>query len=187
MESVQEHGIAVEELTQAFLACRKQLQRVVFNKIRCWESAQELAQECFLRAYKSRQTFHHQASIATWLTRIAINLAYDVQRSHKFRTISTEEDGIADAVSAIASKGRSPEDTTLLRQQIETLWSLVRKLPPCLKTIFELRYLNDLTEAEICRRTGLSLPSVKARLCRARVQLRELAIRKPLPSAKCMA
>ena len=168
-------GVAIEQLTREFLACRIQLQRVVFSRIKCWESAQELTQECFMRAYRARQTFSGRATVSTWLTRIAINLAYDKLRQRKHHVISMEEVSVARSVAMLSIHGGTPEETAAFREQVELAWKLAGKLSPALQAVLELRYRRDFSEMEISAQTGLSITAVKTRLNRARVQLRELA------------
>src|SRR5438309_1811452 len=88
-------GIGAEELTQEFLRCRRQLQAVIFRVVRSWDESQALTQDCFLRAFRARHTFNGQASPATWLTRIAINLSYEWLRRVRHDFFSAEQPSIA--------------------------------------------------------------------------------------------
>src|SRR5512147_222476 len=88
-------GVGPEELTEEFLRRRTQLQAVIFRIVRSWDEAQSLTQDCFLRAYRARHTFNGQASLSTWLTRIAINLAYEWLRRVRSNFFSAEQPAIA--------------------------------------------------------------------------------------------
>ena len=57
--------------------------RVLWCELRDEEAAANLTQECFLKAYRGRAEFRGEAGVATWLVRIAVNLARDHQRSQR--------------------------------------------------------------------------------------------------------
>ena len=103
-------GIEAEALTAEFLRCRRQLQAVIFRVVRSWDEAQALTQDCFLRAFRARHTFNGQASPATWLTRIAINLSYEWLRRVRHESFSAEQPAIAAELRA--ARIARPEDSS---------------------------------------------------------------------------
>jgi RNA polymerase sigma-70 factor (ECF subfamily) len=78
---------AYEISAQAFdglvRAHQRQIYRILLLQLRDTEAAETLTQECFLRAYAKRSTFRGEASIGTWLIRIALNLARDHAKSRR--------------------------------------------------------------------------------------------------------
>lgn len=168
-------GVGPEELTEEFLRRRTQLQAVIFRIVRSWDEAQALTQDCFVRAYRARHTFNGQASLGTWLTRIAINLAYEWLRRVRANFFSAEQPGIATELRSVKASGPSPEQAVAVRQQSEYVEELLHRLPPHHRLLIELRYLHDMSVDEIVERTGLSMTTVKARLNRARATLRKRA------------
>lgn len=175
-------GIGAEELTQEFLRCRRQLQAVIFRVVRSWDESQALTQDCFLRAYRARHTFNGQASAATWLTRIAINLSYEWLRRVRHNFFSAEQPGIAAELRTVPGHSPTPEQALLARDRAEFVDVLLHRLPPHLRELMELRYLNEMSMDEIVLRTGLSMTTVKARLNRARAALRKRAAHLDLPA-----
>jgi len=175
-------GIGAEELTQEFLRCRRQLQAVIFRVVRSWDESQALTQDCFLRAYRARHTFNGQASAATWLTRIAINLSYEWLRRVRHNFFSAEQPGIAAELRAVAGHTPTPEQALLARDRAQFINDLLHRLPPHLRELMELRYLNEMSMDEIVLHTGLSMTTVKARLNRARAALRKRAAHLEMPA-----
>lgn len=187
-------GIEAEALTAEFLRCRRQLQAVIFRVVRSWDEAQALTQDCFLRAFRARHTFNGQASPATWLTRIAINLSYEWLRRVRHESFSAEQPAIAAELRAVPSPEPTPEQALFRRRRAEQVTELLHRLPPHQRTMIEYRYLHDLSVNEIVARTGLSMTTVKARLNRARAALRRHArymdlplLTSPLPASSSFA
>ncbi|HTK95426.1 MAG TPA: sigma-70 family RNA polymerase sigma factor [Terriglobales bacterium] len=174
-------GIGAEELTQEFLRCRRQLQAVIFRVVRSWDEAQALTQDCFLRAFRARHTFNAQASPSTWLTRIAINIAYEWLRRVRHNFYSAEQPAIAAELRSVPSRIATPEQSLLEHRQTEMIQELLALLPASQRELMEYRYLHDLSMDEIVDRTGLSMTTVKARLNRARAYLRKRAGHRDIP------
>jgi RNA polymerase sigma-70 factor (ECF subfamily) len=63
---------------------QKQIFRTLLCLVRDADAAEVLTQECFLRAFKKRDTFRGESNLATWLIRIAVNLARDHQKSRRW-------------------------------------------------------------------------------------------------------
>ncbi len=175
-------GVGPEELTEEFLRRRTQLQAVIFRIVRSWDEAQSLTQDCFVRAFRARHTFTGQASLGTWLTRIAINLAYEWLRRVRANFFSAEQPAIATELRSVKASGPSPEQSVAVRQQSEFVQELLHRLPPHHRILIEYRYLHDMSVEEIVERTGLSMTTVKARLNRARATLRKRTATVDLPS-----
>ncbi len=180
-ETVTPVGIGASELTEEFLRCRRQLQAVIFRVVRSWDEAQALTQDCFLRAYRARHTFNGQASPATWLTRIAINLAYEWLRRVRHNFYSAEQPAIAAELRTVPSRVATPEQSFLENRQTEMIQELLAMLPPGQRVLMEYRYVHDLSMDEIVERTGLTMTTIKARLNRARAYLRKRAGHREIP------
>jgi len=168
--------------TAEFLRCRRQLQAVIFRVVRSWDESQALTQDCFLRAYRARHTFNGQASAATWLTRIAINLSYEWLRRVRHNFFSAEQPGIAAELRAVSGHSPTPEQALLARDRAAFIEELLHRLPPHLRELMEMRYLNEMSMDEIVEHTGLSMTTIKARLNRARAALRKRAAHLEMPS-----
>ena len=146
------------------------------------EEADNLTQECFLRAYQNLSSFRGESSLETWLLRIAANLARDHARSRKAgfwkRLLGfgdEEEDGTA---VEVASGSASPEQVLLAREDVRAVWDVANQLSQQQRAVFLLRFVEEMELSEIACALGLQVGSVKTHLFRAvqtvRSQLRGL-------------
>ena len=158
---------------------QRRVYRVLYAILRDADAADTLTQECFLRAWQQRAGFRGEASIATWLRRIAVNLAIDHQRSRRAsfwkRLFAARDatDGAAgssdapDALANLAAEGASLERRAIAQQQVARLWEVVAQLPMQQRAIFTLRFAEELTLDEIAQTMNLQIGTVKAHLFRA--------------------
>ncbi|HEY6414119.1 MAG TPA: sigma-70 family RNA polymerase sigma factor [Edaphobacter sp.] len=132
--------------------------------------AQTLTQETFLRAWLSRASFREDCSIATWLMRIALNLLRDHTRTQRFRFWKRASAGAVDVSEVsehIPHHASSPEDSLVAKEQLTLLWDAVAQLSQRQRTIFLLRFVEELDLSEIATTTGLPISTVKSHLYRA--------------------
>lgn len=157
---------------------QRPIYRMLFGILRDSDAADTLTQECFLRAWKQRQSFRGEASLGTWLRRIALNLAIDQQRNRRVsfwkRLLATpapaSEEAPGDALDQVASVpdlGPSPERRLLAQEQAARIWAIAGALPMQQRTIFVLRFAEELALEEIAQLLGLQVGTVKAHLFRA--------------------
>jgi RNA polymerase sigma-70 factor, ECF subfamily len=148
------------------------------------EEARDLAQEVFLKAYRALPGFRGEASIATWLRRITINLCLNHCASARHRAAkagrSIEEqspDGLSLGVR-LADPAPNPEEETLLAERIELLQAALEELAPEQRAIVVLRDVEGHSYGEIAAVLGLNEGTVKSRLSRSRADLRTILIEK---------
>ena len=141
------------------------------------EDAEDVLQETFLKAYTHLDQFQGNSKFYTWVVRIAVNQALMKLRKRKTdRTVSMDEgiDTGEDIVTReIATWEPSPEEQYSREELAEILDSAVQSLAPPYRTVFVLRDIEDLSTEETAAALELSVPAVKSRLLRARLQLRE--------------
>ncbi len=141
------------------------------------EDAEDVLQETFLKAYTHLDQFQGNSKFYTWIVRIAVNQALMKLRKRKTdRTVSMDEgiDTGEDIVTReIATWEPSPEEQYSREELSEILDSAVQSLAPPYRTVFVLRDIEDLSTEETAAALELSIPAVKSRLLRARLQLRE--------------
>jgi RNA polymerase sigma-70 factor, ECF subfamily len=137
--------------------------RFALASLRDRDAAQTVAQDCFLRAYRARDRFRGEARVLTWLLQIAVNLVRDHTRQC-FRTFPVQPDV---ALDWVADGEIDPEQRVLIKEQIETLWRATASLPERQRTVFLLRYVEELELLEIAAVTGLKEGAVKVHLYRA--------------------
>jgi RNA polymerase sigma-70 factor (ECF subfamily) len=147
---------------------RPRIFRFILASLRKRESAENLTQECFIRAYKAREQFRGAASIPTWLLQIAANLVRDHESSGrlKFWRHALRAD-LADVTNVIPDGQLSPESMLSIKQDVEAIWRVAAKLPERQRTVLLLRFVEDLNLLEIVEVTGLKLGTVKTHLFRA--------------------
>src|ERR1700677_3622258 len=112
---------AVEDIDTLCATYRSRSYRYALLSLRDPDLAESVTQDCFLKAYRARDEFRGDCSVATWLTRIATNLIRDSTRSRKFQFWKTANSTAAE-VGAVAdrlrSPGLSPETFLMVREEL---------------------------------------------------------------------
>lgn len=141
--------------------------RVLLALVKDADAAEVLTQECFLRAYRKRESFRGASGLATWLVRIAVNLAHDHGRSrHRtFRRGFLRAERLDNA--PIRDTRRSPEQVVMDGELMDNVRSAVDGLPGRQRTVFLLRFVEQMPLQEIASVTGLNIGTVKTHLHRA--------------------
>jgi RNA polymerase sigma-70 factor (ECF subfamily) len=141
------------------------------------EDAEDVVQDAFLKAYTNLQQFQEQSKFYTWLVRIAVNEALmKLRRRRPERTVSLDEDIKTEDDSVpreVADWAPNPEQNYNQAELREILSRTIQGLPPGFRTVFILRDVEGLSTEETAEALELSIPAVKSRLLRARLQLRE--------------
>jgi RNA polymerase sigma-70 factor (ECF subfamily) len=141
------------------------------------EDAEDVLQETFLKAYSHLDSFQGQSKFYTWIVRIAVNEALMKLRKRKSsRTVSLDEPtdtGEDTMVREIAVWEENPEQKYSRDELREILDKAVESLKPAFRTVFVLRDIEELSTEETASALDISIPAVKSRLLRARLQLRE--------------
>jgi RNA polymerase sigma-70 factor (ECF subfamily) len=144
--------------------------RFILGSLRDRDAAETLTQECFLKAYRARERFRGDASVKTWLMTIAVNLVRDHMSNARLKFWRrTQQSGvdISAAEGWLADRRSSPEAMANAKQQVAAIWSAVSKLPVGQRTVFLLRFVEDMEILEIAAATGLKEGTVKIHLFRA--------------------
>ncbi len=141
------------------------------------EDAEDVLQETFLKAYTHLDSFQGNSKFYTWLVRIAMNEALMKLRKRKGdKVISLDEqlDTGEDTITReIAVWEGNPEDRYSQEELRALLDKTVTSLPESFRSVFLLRDVEELSTEETAEILNLSIPAVKSRLLRARLQLRE--------------
>jgi RNA polymerase sigma-70 factor (ECF subfamily) len=144
--------------------------RFVLASVRDQEAAETLTQDCFLRAYRGRSRFRGDSSVNTWLVHIAVNLVRDFARNRRLqfwrrlRLSSVDTRTIGDDVP---SRQLSPEANAVINAQVDAVWTATATLSERQRTVFLLRFVEDMDLLEIAEATGLTEGAVKVHLFRA--------------------
>jgi RNA polymerase sigma-70 factor (ECF subfamily) len=175
-------GLAEAEFDQLMRQHQRRVYRLLLGMVRDPEAADTLTQECFLRAWQKRAGFRGEASVTTWLLRIAVNLARDHARNRRLafwrRVFSSPAEDARSQAEHLPSPGAGPEQALLARQELQAVWSVVDALPQRQKAVFLLRFVEELSLDEIAQTLGLRVGSVKSHLFRALRAVKSQAGRK---------
>lgn len=176
------------------------VEMVLYHLAPDWSDRADLAQEVWIRVYRSIKRLQEPAKFRGWLSRIATNLFYDELRKRKrigtllsldaplnCRRLSMPlsldvrfggDDSEIDSEGAkfsfskiVASDTPGPAEELLTQEFYNQLRSAIANLPEAFRTTIVLREIADLPYEEIARLTGVSLGTVKSRVFRARQYL----------------
>lgn len=167
--------IAAHEFAHIVVAHRPQIFRFLLASTRDIDLAETLTQECFLKAHRNWAGFRGESSALTWLMRIAINVQKDHWRNRRlqfWRTTRTNSVDVDEAGEWLPSTESSPEQQLLAREKVDKVWEVVARLSQRQRSVFLLRYVEEMDIAEIAGATGLSDGTVKAHLSRALSRVR---------------
>ena len=135
------------------------------------EEAEEIAQDSFLKAYRSLKGFKMKSSFATWLYRIVYNTAISHVRIKK-KGILSLEDFPADATDFI---GSNPSEEEAEKQYRNSLVSFaLQKINDEERGLISLYYYEEMSTEEISDVTGISKTNIKVKLFRARQKMMEI-------------
>jgi RNA polymerase sigma-70 factor, ECF subfamily len=159
-----------DDLASVVSLYEQRIFRFLLASTRDRDIAQTLTQETFLRAWTHRNSFREDCSIATWLMRIALNLLRDHTRTERFRfwkRAAAAAVDVSDVSEHIPNYDSSPEDRLAAKEQLALIWDAVAQLSQRQRTIFLLRFVEELDLSEIAATTGLPISTVKSHLYRA--------------------
>jgi len=139
--------------------------------------AEEIMQDAFVRAFENLPHFQGEFRFYTWLVRIAINEGLMRTRRYRLNEISVDdvfENEDCRLPCELQDWGPSPEQRYSQKELHGILDNAISQLAPGYRMVFQLRDVEGFSTEETARSLNLSIPAVKARLCRARFRLREL-------------
>jgi RNA polymerase sigma-70 factor (ECF subfamily) len=135
------------------------------------DEAEDLAQDVFLKAFRSLQSFRGESKFSTWLAKIAVNLYIDQNRkkSLSFFRDSSEpnEEVISNNPLLGLSTNPNPEKTTKNKQIAQHISAALSKVTPRERSAFVLRHYQQFSVAEIGEAMSISQGTVKSLVFRA--------------------
>jgi RNA polymerase sigma-70 factor (ECF subfamily) len=139
------------------------------------QDAEDVLQETFIKVFKNIDGFKGNSSLSTWIYRIAMNEALMLLRKHKPEGYSLDaEDETGDITPReIASWDPLPEQEVMSAEINSHLTEAVMRLPETLRSVFLLRDTEQFSVKETADTLGITEGTVKVRLLRARLKLRE--------------
>jgi RNA polymerase sigma-70 factor (ECF subfamily) len=172
----QSEVISAQDFDQLMRQHQRRVYRVIYLLVRDDDLADVLTQECFLRAYQKLGSFRGECRVETWLLRIAVNLVRDHGKSRRnsFWRKLVGLDEQVEINSALRAVHASPESSLLAREELKEVWRALDEVSAQQRTIFLLRFAEEMSLAEIAQVLGLATGSVKAQLFRATGKVREV-------------
>lgn len=140
------------------------------------QDAEDALQDALLSAYRNLNRFENRSSFSSWLTAIAINSALMTLRRRRGIPVPLDETSeLPEGWNATGTRQwpASPERLCEQRERQFLLDNAIRRLPPLLRLVTELRVVRDFSVDEIALELGISRCAVKSRLARARAYLRK--------------
>lgn len=151
----------------------KKVYTIAFRFMGNQDDAKDLAQEAFIRVYKSLNNFRGESSFLTWLYHIISNLCKDeLRKQQKKKTISLEIVRETKKNSPTASVNL-PEENYIRKEKQQALQEVINTLPIDYKWIIIMREFQQFSYEEIAAQIGCSIGTVKSRLNRGRQLLRD--------------
>ncbi|MED4036472.1 sigma-70 family RNA polymerase sigma factor [Niallia taxi] len=145
---------------------------LVYTYVKNPTTAEDLTQEIFIKCYEKLNQFNQQATLKTWVYRIASNHCKDYLRSWHYRKI-TLSDKILDY---IPSKSKQVEEEIIANSEGNILTNAVMNLPLKYREVVFLHYYEELSLAEISKITSVNINTIKTRLKRAKELLKDKMI-----------
>ena len=176
MTNATAEAVAEQQFDSVVTEHRSQIFRFLLASTRDVDLAETLTQDCFLKAHRNWAGFRGESTVLTWLMRIAINLQKDHWRNRRlqfWRNTRTNAVDIDEASEWLPSGDRTAEQRMLAKEQVEHVWRAVENLSERQRTVFLLRYVEELDVREIAEAAGMGEGTVKAHLSRALARVRK--------------
>ncbi len=143
---------------------------LIYRMVPQRESAEDLAQEVFLRMYRNLSRFRGESKFTTWMYRITVRIVLDYTRTQRKKTIGSLLDWIK---QRFADGGEEPEQRLLHEEQRVLMRQAMDRLPEKYRLILHLFHYQQLSYHEISKVTELPLKTIETRLYRGRALLKK--------------
>lgn len=140
---------------------------IVYKHFNSMDEAEDIAQEVFIKIYKSLHLYNPQYKFSTWSAKITVNLCLDILRKKKV-TCTTLDD-----IEPYISDNQTPELEYLRKEQSAILYDAIDILPEKYRSIFRLYHEDGISYKEIADTLEMPMSIIKNRLFRARVMIKE--------------
>jgi len=163
-------SVGLDDIEGVMRLYRGRILRYAMFAVRDRDAAETITQECFLKAYRARESFRGDCSISTWLMQIAVNLVRDYARSKQFqfwKRAQTSAVDVTEVTEFLPHPGASAESGVLAREQLQKVWTAVEKLSKMQRQVFLLRFVEEMELLEIAEAMQMKESTVKSHLYRA--------------------
>lgn len=150
--------------------------RLAIKMVKNEPDAEDVLQETFITVMRKLDSFKGDSAFGTWLFRVATNQALMLLRKRGRLQERTSEMDAEDSPELPASTldwSLNPSASLLHRETVDEMDTAIGRLPESLRAVFLLRDVEGLSANETSEILGITIPAIKSRLHRARLQLRE--------------
>ena len=140
------------------------------------EDAYDVTQDAFMQAYLRLDTFRRSSRFYTWLYRIAFNVAIGMRRRHK--SYKNSEALQQEMNDRLVDRERRPEERIISEENITMVRGVVNNLDDDFRSVVVLRELEEFSYEEISEILDIPIGTVRSRLHRARILIRDQLGRK---------
>lgn len=168
---------SAEAFEALILSCHSKAYAVAFRYMKNEADASDVLQEAYIKLYTKLKTFSFKSSFDTWFIRIVINCCYDALRQQKTDRSKRDqsEDGNDRSEMLLGSRSdESPEEAILKDERRAVLERAMSLLSPEHRDVLILREYQQYSYEEIAGILELSEGTVKSRINRAKLRLREI-------------
>ena len=151
---------------------RSMVYRVAYQFAGNHHDAEDIAQEVFIKVYRSLDRFRQDAQLTSWMYRIVMNACIDHRRRHSPAALASFGEEAEHRMLNTPEESPGPEDTTYAGEIGEMLEAEVGRLPPGQRMVFIMRHHHGLKLGEIADSLGLAEGTVKRQLHAAVHRLR---------------
>lgn len=172
-----------EAFRELVVAHQTRVLSTIYRMVRNTDTARDLSQEVFVKAYTKLSTFDPKYSFKVWILRIATYHTIDYLRRRKPEYPMSQIAGDEDRPTVLdRAPSREPSADELIwrREQADIISEAVQELDPKLRAVVVLRHYQDLNYDEIADALNIPMGTVKNRLFRAREKLQKMLMQSQL-------
>ncbi|HOQ01130.1 MAG TPA: sigma-70 family RNA polymerase sigma factor [Acetivibrio clariflavus] len=167
----------LEAFEQLIIGCQKKVFNIAFRMVGNYDDANELAQEVFIKAFRSIKNFKGDSSFSTWIYRITANVCLDELRKRKNRTIVSLDQDIelndGDVKRQMPDNAPTPDMEAESNEVKSIVNESIQQLPDDYKSMIILRDIQGFSYDEISKIVNCPEGTVKSRINRARQALKK--------------
>lgn len=167
----------MDAFEQLILQYERRVYTIAYKYMGNHEDASDMAQEAIIKAYQSIGSFRGDAAFGTWLGKITANQCLDELRKRKKQQTTSLEDTLeleeGSVKKEIESPAATPEEHAIRQETVSYMQMLIGELKEEYRAVVILRELEGYSYEEIADILSCSLGTVKSRISRARLYLKE--------------
>ncbi|MFA4015659.1 MAG: hypothetical protein RUDDFDWM_000750 [Candidatus Fervidibacterota bacterium] len=163
--------LAWRKLIESFHKC---VYSTAYHMLYNHEDALDVVQDVFIKVFEGLRKFRRGSSLSTWIYRICINVCLDRLRRRREMLMSSLNDEEREGLIELPDPSPSPEEVVEKNELKELVRNAINSLPAHMRAVVVLCDLEGLSYDEVAKILGVPVGTVKSRLNRARLSLRNM-------------